>query len=137
MKIALDTNAFMPLRVHDNDAGLDLFSAVAAVVPARGRVMIETGVHVAIPTGYVGFLTSKSGIMGKHGVTCRGTIDAGYTGSIRAVLINHSDVDYKVGRGDKVTQLVVVPCLLPELEFVDRLDDTERGSGGFGSTGIR
>ena len=80
-------------------------------------------------------ITSKSGLMANEGITCRGTIDAGYTGSIKAVLFNHSQKDYIVEKGQKITQLVIQPIITPEPELVDSLDDTERGEGGFGSTG--
>ena len=80
-------------------------------------------------------ITSKSGLMAKEGITSRGTIDCGYAGSIQAVLFNHSRKDYRVEKGQKITQLVIMPIITPELELVDRLEDTERGEGGFGSSG--
>ena len=135
MKIKLEKKAIMPVRAHTNDAGLDLFSPVDATIPAGDQITIDTGVHVEIPAGYVGLLTSKSGLMRKHGITNRGTIDCGYTGSVGAVLFNHGREDYQVHRGDRITQLVLVPCMTPELEIVDELDVTERGNHGFGSTG--
>lgn len=135
MKIKLEPFAILPQRAHEDDAGLDLFCPEPTVIPPRSRAAVETGVHVAIPKGYVGLLTSKSGLMRRDGITCRGTIDCGYTGTIQAVLFNHGDEPVVFNRGDKITQLVILPCLLPELEVVDELDDTERGNGGFGSTG--
>lgn len=135
MKIMLDEGATMPTRAHEHDAGLDLYAGEKAVIPAYGQATINTGVHVAIPQGYVGLLTSKSGLMRNDGLTCRGTIDAGYTGAIQAIVFNHSGRGMKITRGQKVTQLVIVPCITPELELVDALEDTERGTGGFGSTG--
>lgn len=83
----------------------------------------------------VGFLKSKSGLNVKYGITSEGVIDVGYTGSIMVKLYNHSDKPYRVRKGDKISQLVILPCLLPELEVVDSLEETERGTGGFGSTG--
>ena len=135
MKIKLDEKAFMPVRAHRDDAGLDLFSPENVTVPAGDRITVDTGVHVEIPEGHVGLLTSKSGLMRKHGITIRGTIDCGYTGSVGAVLFNHGSEDYLIRRGDRITQLVIIPCLTPELEVIVELDDTERGAGGFGSTG--
>ena len=134
MKIMIDKGAFLPQRAHDTDAGLDLFSPVSVWLHPGEHTMIDTGVHVAIPAGHVGLITSKSGLMAK-GLTCRGTIDAGYTGSIRAILYNHGAEGYRVNRGDKVCQLVLMPIITPELEIVDALDETERGENGFGSTG--
>lgn len=135
MKVKLDPGAIMPTRAHETDAGLDLYSPVRQVIRANDRESIDTGVHVAIPAGYVGMITSKSGLMAKEGITSRGTIDSGYSGSIGAVLFNHSGKDYIVEKGQKITQLVLIPIITPELELVDELEDTKRGTGGFGSTG--
>jgi dUTP pyrophosphatase len=135
LKVMLDPGAIMPTRAHSTDAGLDLYSPVRQVLRANDRASIDTGVRVAIPAGYVGMITSKSGLMAKEGITCRGTIDAGYTGSIKAVLFNHSQKDYIVEKGQKITQLVIFPIITPEPELVDSLEETERGEGGFGSTG--
>ena len=135
LKVKLDQGAEMPNRAHKDDAGLDLFAADTVYIAPRSHEVVETGVHVEIPRGFVGLLTSKSGLMSKHGITCRGTIDSGYTGSIKAVMFNHSDKAYKVEKGSKVTQLVILPIVTPEIELVDLLEETERGSGGFGSTG--
>lgn len=135
LKVKLDKGAVMPNRAHPNDAGLDLFSTEAVYIAPHSRETVETGVHVAIPKGFVGLLTSKSGLMDKHGITCRGTIDADYTGSIKAIMFNHSDQTFKVEKGSKVTQLVILPIVTPEMELVDFLEQTERGANGFGSSG--
>lgn len=135
MKVVLDPNAIMPTRAHDFDAGLDLYSPVRQVIRANDWVSIDTGVHIEIQPWSVGMLTSKSGLMAKEGITSRGTIDSGYTGSIKAVLFNHSKKDYIVEKGQKITQLVIIPCALPELELVDSLEETDRGDNGFGSSG--
>lgn len=126
----------MPTRAHEFDAGLDLYSARNEVYIYPGESeLFDTGVHVQLPQNTVGFLKSKSGLNVKHGITGEGVIDAGYTGSIMVKLYNHSYKIYRVSKGDKISQLVILPCLLPELEVVDSLEDTERGTGGFGSTG--
>lgn len=135
MKVVLDRDAILPTRAHSTDAGIDLYSPIRQVVRANDWVKIDTGVHVEIPEGYVGMITSKSGLMAKEGITSRGTIDCGYTGSIQAVLFNHSRKDYIVEKGQKITQLVIMPIITPKLELVDRMEDTERGEGGFGSSG--
>lgn len=135
MKIVLDKGAIMPERAHRQDAGLDLFSPEDVMVKPRASALIDTGVHVEIPPFCVGFLRSKSGLMVNHQLTSDGTIDEGYTGSIRVMLINHSDWYYRISRGDKITQLVIVPVIRPEIEVVDKLDETDRGDSGFGSTG--
>ncbi len=134
MRVVLDDNAFEPMRAHDTDAGLDLRSPVSTKVPARGNVVIDTGVAVAIPEGYVGLITSKSGMMLK-GITSRGTIDSSYRGTIKAVLYNSSGYDYTIAKGDKITQLVIIPIATPEIAVVDGLSETDRGKCGFGSTG--
>jgi dUTP pyrophosphatase len=135
MKVMLDEGAKMPTRAHETDAGLDLYSTVDKVIPANGSVCIDTGVHVELPKNTTGFLKSKSGLNVKCGITSEGVIDVGYTGSIVVKLYNHSAKDYAVLKGDKISQLVILPILTPTLELVDSLEDTERGDGGFGSTG--
>lgn len=136
MKIMLDQGAIMPTRAHSTDAGLDLYTPVNATVPAKGSVVIDTGVHVKLPHYTAGFLKSKSGLNVKHGIVSEGVIDVGYTGSIRVKLYNHSDTDYTFLAGDKITQLVIMQIFIPALlDKVDHFDQTERGEGGFGSTG--
>ena len=135
MKIMLDDGAYMPTRAYSTDAGLDLYSPVDVMIMPWANAVIDTGVHVELPPGSVGFLKSKSGLNVKHGILGEGVIDAGYTGSIRVKLYNHSGERYYIRRGDKITQLVILPVILPDLNQVEKLDDTERGCGGFGSTG--
>lgn len=135
MKIMLDDGAYMPTRAYSTDAGLDLYSPVDVLLMPQASAVIDTGVHVELPPGSAGFLKSKSGLNVKHGILGEGVIDAGYTGSIWVKLYNHSEEGYYIQRGDKITQLVILPVILPDLEQVERLDDTERGCGGFGSTG--
>ena len=135
MKVMLDSGAFAPTRAHKTDAGLDLRSPICIEVPANGSAVIDTGVHVELPNGTVGFLKSKSGLNVNHDITSEGVIDVGFTGSIKAKLYNHGTKPYQVLRGDKITQLVVVECHFPDVEIVDTLDETDRGNDGFGSTG--
>ena len=135
IKVVLDEGATLPTRAHPTDAGLDLYAKERCVVWAKSWAKLDTGVHIQIPEGYVGFITSKSGLMAEKGITCQGTIDSGYTGSINAVLFNHSRINYIVEKGQKITQLVIVPIITPEPEWVDALEETDRGDGGFGSTG--
>lgn len=135
MKIMLDEGAKMPTRAHATDAGFDLYARETQIIPAKESAIFDTGVHVEIPAGYCGMLKSKSGLNVKHGITSEGVIDAGYTGSIVAKLYNNSGYDYKVNAGDKITQLVIMWVITPEIEVVEALEETERGNGGFGSTG--
>ena len=135
MQVVVDPGAHLPMRAHRQDAGLDLCATKTGWIAPKSRKVFGTGCHVAIPSGYVGMLTSKSGLMLK-GITSRGTIDSGYIGEIKAVLFNHSWKPIKIKKGQKITQLVLMPIITPELEWVDSLEDTERGSGGFGSSGL-
>lgn len=135
MKIKLDKGAYMPTRAHATDAGLDLYARETQIVPAKESAKFDTGVHIELPPFTVGMLKSKSGLNVKHGLTSEGVIDVGYTGSIVVKLYNNSGYDYTVNAGDKISQLVILPIRIPELELVDELEDTERGAGGFGSTG--
>lgn len=136
MLIKLDAGAIMPTRAHETDAGLDIYAREHQVIPARESAIFDTGVHIEIPSGFVGFLKSKSGLNVKHGITSDGVIDAGYTGSIVAKLYNNSGYDYIVNKGDKITQLVILPIAHDfALELVDSLEETDRGNNGFGSSG--
>lgn len=135
IRIQLDNGAKMPTRAHETDAGLDIYARETKTIPARGSAVFDTGVHIELPRRTVGMLKSKSGLNVKHGITSEGVIDVGYTGSIVAKLYNNSDFDYIVQEGDKITQLVILPILTPELELVDSFEDTERGGNGFGSSG--
>ena len=140
LKVVLDPGAMMPTRAHSMDAGLDLYSTMDTVLPVQsketdGSLCIDTGVHIEIPEGYVGFLKSKSGLNVKNGIQSEGVIDAGYTGSIMVKLYNHSKIPVPIKKGQKISQLVLLPIITPDLEVFDHLEDTERGSGGFGSTG--
>lgn len=135
MKVKLDAGAYMPERAHEADAGYDLRSPISDRLYAGEALTIDTGVHVAIPVGYAGFLKSKSGLNVKHDIVGEGVIDSGYTGSIRVKLYNHGRESYVIEKGDKISQLVILPIYTPDLELVSDLDETERGDGGFGSTG--
>ena len=135
MKIMLDEGAFMPTRAHEADAGLDLYAREDVVIHPKDSAVLDTGVHIELPPDTVGFLKSKSGLNVMHGLTSEGVIDEGYTGSIVVKLYNNSIWNYRVHRGDKISQLVVLPVIKPILELVDSLEDTERGNNGFGSSG--
>jgi dUTP pyrophosphatase len=138
LPVMLDAGAVAPTRAHATDAGLDVYAPrtmMPITLQVDGSATIDTGLHVAIPVGYVGLLKSKSGLNVKHGITSEGVIDAGYTGSVCVKLYNMSDRLYTVRPGDKVSQLVIVPCITPEPVVVDGLAVTERGNNGFGSSG--
>lgn len=137
IKVKLDPGAFLPQKAYPTDAGYDLRARKAFVVPAGGSAVHDTGVHIAIPEGYGGLLVSKSGLNVRNGLNGTGLIDSSYRGSIVVKLYN-SDLgrDYGFDSGDKIIQLVLIKiCEGETLEAVKELDDTERGNGGFGSTG--
>lgn len=139
LKITLDTGSFLPERAHRDDAGADLRTPMRTVVRRHDSAVIDTGVHIEIPSGYAGFLKSKSGLNVNHGIISDGTIDAGYTGSIKVKLYNLSDEDYIFEAGDKITQIVIEKVELPTFkevkEFSAPAKKSARGSKGFGSTG--
>lgn len=135
MDIKLDNYAFMPHRAHPTDAGLDLRSPENIYLKARQSVTIRTGVHIKLPPGRYGKIASKSGLMVHHGIRTDGTIDEPYRGEICVCLFNDSDAGYYIEKGDKIAQLIVQPCEYVDVNVVDVLDETDRGDGGFGSTG--
>ena len=137
MKITLDEGAIMPQRAHKQDAGLDLFSREDRAILDGDSAVFDTGVHIELPPGTFGQLFSKSGLNVNYNiVSCGGTIDEGYTGSIHVKLYNLGKKPYMIRKGQKICQLVIMPCLKPDLEIVEKLEDTERGEDGFGSTGL-
>lgn len=135
MQIKIDEGAFLPEYAHDEDAGADIRTPVAFAVNAFGSAVIKTGVHVQIPRGYVGLLWSKSGLNVNHDITSTGVIDAGYTGEISVKLYNHGGTMRAFERGDKISQLLIVPVEHCEFVPVERIAGGARGDGGFGSTG--
>lgn len=136
----LDEELQPPRYARPGDAGADLVAAVDMTIPARGgRVMVPTGIALALPDGYVGLVHPRSGLAVKHGVTTLnspGTIDSGYRGQVHVILVNTDpDSDFDVKRGDRIAQLVVQKFETAEWVVVDELEETERGAGGFGHTG--
>lgn len=132
----LDEQAILPTRGSDHAAGLDLYACKESVIPARGYLPISTGVAVAIPLGYYGRIAPRSGLAAKHGIdTLAGVIDSDYRGELICLLANHSDNDFEIKPGDRVAQFVIEAIIFPDPEFVPELPDTNRGDGGFGSTG--
>lgn len=124
---------------HAGDAGADLASNEEVTIEPGSRALIGTGLSMAIPEGYAGFVLPRSGLAIKSGVTVSnapGLIDSGYRGELRVGLTNHSDQPFSVEVGDRIAQLVIMRVEEPEYVEVETLDDTERGAGGFGSTGV-
>ena len=140
LQIVCDDKRLMPTRAHATDAGLDLRCALdfGVELDAGGRMLVDTGVAVKIPPGYVGLVHPRSGWAHKYGITVNnapGTVDAGYTGTIKVNLINHGQDAVSIEYGDRIAQLLIQRVELPELDLVDSLDTTTRGTAGHGSTG--
>jgi dUTP pyrophosphatase len=136
----LDPELPLPSYARAGDAGADLVAREGAVLAAGGgRALVPTGIAIAIPEGYAGFVQPRSGLALRHGVTCLNTpglIDSGYRDELKVVLVNTDpDHDYEVHRGDRNAQLVIQRVEHAEFQVVDELPDTSRGGGGFGSTG--
>jgi dUTP pyrophosphatase len=130
----------MPSMGNPGDAGYDLRSADDAVVPARSRQTINTGVSIAMPAGYVALVHPRSGLAAKHGITvlnAPGTVDAGYRGQILITLVNHSDEDFHISRGDRVAQMLFQKFEQARFVSVTELPGSQRGTAGFGSTGVK
>lgn len=135
MKVVLDKGAYMPTRAHDTDAGYDLRTPERTIVYSKSSVVIDTGVHIQLPEGKCAVVISKSGLNTLHDITSTGLIDEGFTGIIKVKLYNHSEVPYIFNKGDKISQFFITDYYAYELEQVDRLEETERGANGYGSTG--
>lgn len=136
----LDPDLPLPSYAHLGDAGADLVAREGAVLAAGGgRALVPTGVAIALPEGWAGFVQPRSGLALKHGVTCLnspGLIDCGYRDELKVLLVNTDPKhDYEVHRGDRIAQLVVQRVENVAFSVVDELPDTSRGGGGFGSTG--
>lgn len=136
--LKLDPDLPTPGHARPHDGGVDLYAREPAVLGPREWQIVPTGVAVAIPEGYAGLVVPRSGLAARHGVgvvNSPGLVDAGYRGEIRVVLANGGQEEFKVVRGDRIAQLVVVPVAIQDFVEVDELPDSHRGEGGFGSTG--
>jgi len=132
-------NAVIPDYAHTGDAGVDLYSTEDYLLKPGGRVLVSTGIKVAIPKGYEAQIRPKSGLALKHGlsiVNTPGTIDSGYRGEIQIIIINLGQENYKIEAGKKVAQMVIKKVEEAVFEEADSLDETSRNEGGFGSTGL-
>ena len=136
----LNDKAKLPCRATADSAGADLCACIdddIALMPGERR-LIPTGIDIAVPTGFGGFVFPRSGLSSKFGVSlanCVGVIDSDYRGEVKVPVINHSSEPYTIKAGERIAQLVIMPVDLCEYGFSDELDKTERGEGGFGSTG--
>ncbi len=132
----LQPDAVIPKYAIHGDAGMDLFALEEITINKNQRVQIPTGVAMEIPEGHVGLIWDKSGLSHKYGLkTLGGVIDAGYRGEIKVGIINLGDDNYKVGKGDKIAQMIIQQKVTVEIVEAEELDDSQRGDGAFGSTG--
>jgi len=131
-------NAKIPTKGSALAAGYDLYSSESALIPSHGQGLVATDVSIVVPVGTYGRVAPRSGLAVKHGIsTGAGVIDADYRGEVKVVLFNHSDKDFKIEKGDRIAQLVLEKIVNAEIQEIsaEELDTTERGVGGFGSTG--
>lgn len=135
----LDASVALPAYAHQDDAGMDLCSAEAITLPVRGRALVRTGIAIELPSSVEAQIRPRSGLAANHGVTVLnspGTVDAGFRGEIRILLINLGDADFEIKIGMKIAQLVLARALRAEVKEVVALSVSDRGDGGFGSTGV-
>ena len=133
-------DAVLPAYAHPSDAGMDVRSVADIAIPPGGRALVPTGLVAIIPPMYEIQVRPRSGLALKHGVTVLntpGTIDAGYRGEVGVILANFGSADFAVKKGDRVAQLVIAPVTRPAVVEVDEVASTDRGGGGFGSTGVQ
>ncbi|KAF2154661.1 dUTP diphosphatase [Myriangium duriaei CBS 260.36] len=132
----LSPTARAPTRGSAFAAGYDLYASRPASIPARGRALVETDISIAVPEGTYGRVAPRSGLAVKHGIdTGAGVIDADYRGPVKVLLFNVSDEDFSINEGDRIAQLVIERIYTPEVAVVEKLEESVRGAGGFGSTG--
>ena len=132
-------DAVLPAYAHEGDAGMDVRSVEEVEIAPGARTLVHTGLVMMLPKGYEAQVRPRSGLALKHGVTVLntpGTIDEGYRGEVGVILANFGDAPFAVKKGDRIAQIVVAPVTRAEIAEVDEVDGTERGGGGFGSTGV-
>lgn len=135
----LHNNAIIPVQAHNGDAGVDLCSIEHVILPSKHWACVNTGLAIELPVGYEAQVRPRSGLSSKHGVTvlnAPGTIDSGYRGEIGVILINHGFQDFEIAPGMKIAQMVIARHETVSFTDADALSETERGVGGFGSTGL-
>jgi len=135
----LSDSATLPTRAHEGDAGLDLYAAEAAHIGPGERWQVATGIAVEIPDGHAGMVLPRSGLARRHGISlvnAPGLIDSGYRGEVKVLLLNNDPAEvFRIAPGDRIAQLVITPVVSAEPVEADGLTETDRGEGGFGSTG--
>lgn len=133
----LHADAIVPSRAQDEDAGYDLHALEDLVIPPGQRAKIRTGIAMRVPKGTYGRLAPRSGLADKFGIdTLAGVVDRGYRGEVKVILVNHGDTPFTITKNDRVAQLVLERIATPATQVVDSLPESDRGTGGFGSTGV-
>jgi dUTP pyrophosphatase len=133
----LSQNAKLPVRGTAGAAGYDLASAIKTIVPKRGKQLVPTDLAVRVPAGTYGRIAPRSGLAWKNSIDVgAGVVDEDYTGNVGVILFNHSDVDFPINIGDRVAQLILERIAIADVDEILKIDETARGSGGFGSTGV-
>ncbi|MCK6462393.1 MAG: dUTP diphosphatase [Candidatus Pacebacteria bacterium] len=133
----ISAEAVIPSYAHPGDAGMDVFSTEEALIKAGERKNVRTGVKMEMPEGYAALVWDKSGLAAKDGIkTMAGVIDSGYRGEIVIVLVNLSQKDFEIKKGQKIAQMLIQKVERPEIEEAENLNESKRGEGGFGSTGL-
>lgn len=131
----LNGEATLPTRAHPGDAGMDLYALEDVILGGREGKLAKTGVAMAIPVGCVGMIADRSSMAKKGVKVAGGIIDAGYRGEVMICLWNLTDTEIRLARGERIAQMLILPIATPAVQEVASLDDTSRGTGGFGSTG--
>jgi dUTP pyrophosphatase len=127
----------LPTRGSSGAAGYDLYSSEDTMIYPHGQCMVATGISIKVPSGTYGRVAPRSGLAVKFGIdVLAGVIDEDYRGEVKVILINHGDASFPIARGDRIAQLVLEQIQTPDVQHVVSLDETERGEGGFGSTGV-
>ncbi|KAK1690758.1 deoxyuridine 5'-triphosphate nucleotidohydrolase [Colletotrichum godetiae] len=133
----LSDKARLPTRGSLFAAGYDLYAAKVTTIPARGKAMVDTDIAISVPAGTYGRVAPRSGLASKNFIdTGAGVIDADYRGQVKVLLFNHADTDFEVAEGDRIAQLIIERIFTPEVVEVAELEESVRGAGGFGSTGV-
>ena len=132
-------DAVLPSYAHSSDAGMDVRSVADMTIAPGKRALVPTGLVMLLPPLYEAQVRPRSGLALKHGVTvlnAPGTVDSGYRGEVGVILVNLGETDFQVRKGDKIAQIVIAPVTQPEIVETAEVDETDRGAGGFGSTGV-
>ena len=132
----LSYDSIIPTRGSDSAVGYDLYSNMDCLIRSSERGLVSTGITIVLPSGVYGRIAPRSGLAVKHGIQVgAGVIDPDYTGEVKVVLFNHGEKDFEIKKGDRIAQLILEKCETPPIEEINIVEETDRGSEGFGSTG--